>query len=318
MSIGEAIYKNRKKACLSQEELADLLNVTRQSISLWETDQTLPSTANLVRLAEIFHISMDELCGKETEKTSSECLEKTSTVYTKQLEESTDKSRQKIKRALIVLFALSIVSILFALLVCFVCTRLSPLPEFSMTMLEYMWVFYLFIPVPVASTILGFIFICKKYKCKKNIIAGVIMTALLAIYGSFTPMMTGTVKHDFKFVHEVENNVPISLPDNGYVSYTVGKNDDLIAEAMVKFDNKQELLENIERDNWINSASLLPNGIVPLFTVATTNTYDYFYLYDLDCKDSNSDITGTHTGHTFIYFAYSKNNNVMQIVCFSI
>lgn len=66
MSIGEIIYTNRKKVGISQEELADMLNVTRQSISLWETDQTVPSTANLVRLTEIFNISMDELCGKES------------------------------------------------------------------------------------------------------------------------------------------------------------------------------------------------------------------------------------------------------------
>lgn len=64
MTIGEIIYQNRKRAGLSQEELANLLNVTRQSISLWETDQSIPTTEKLICLADVFQISMDELCAR--------------------------------------------------------------------------------------------------------------------------------------------------------------------------------------------------------------------------------------------------------------
>ena len=68
MTLGERILKYRKKAGISQEELADRLNVTRQSISLWETDQTVPSLDNLITIAELFGISLDELCGRNTDK----------------------------------------------------------------------------------------------------------------------------------------------------------------------------------------------------------------------------------------------------------
>ena len=70
MTLGEKILKYRKKAGISQEELADMLNVTRQSISLWETDQTVPSLDNLITLSKIFDVSMDELCGREKQRES--------------------------------------------------------------------------------------------------------------------------------------------------------------------------------------------------------------------------------------------------------
>lgn len=64
MSIGKEIYALRKQNAMSQEELAARLEVSRQSVSLWETDQTVPSIDNLLRMSEIFDVSMDRLCGK--------------------------------------------------------------------------------------------------------------------------------------------------------------------------------------------------------------------------------------------------------------
>ena len=61
--LGDNIFKNRKKSSLSQEDLAEKLNVSRQSISLWETNQAMPSVDNLMKLAEIFDVSLDELCN---------------------------------------------------------------------------------------------------------------------------------------------------------------------------------------------------------------------------------------------------------------
>ena len=61
MTVGEKIQHHRKAKKLSQEELAGQLFVSRQTISQWEKDQTLPSIDNLIRLKEIFGISLDEL-----------------------------------------------------------------------------------------------------------------------------------------------------------------------------------------------------------------------------------------------------------------
>ena len=61
INLGKKIQFYRKEKALSQEALGKLLFVTRQTVSLWEKDQTLPSLDNIVRLAEIFGITVDEL-----------------------------------------------------------------------------------------------------------------------------------------------------------------------------------------------------------------------------------------------------------------
>lgn len=59
--LNDNIRKYRKLNNMSQDELAEKLEVTRQSISLWETGQTQPSLENVVALANLFNISTDEL-----------------------------------------------------------------------------------------------------------------------------------------------------------------------------------------------------------------------------------------------------------------
>ncbi|MBR3415149.1 MAG: helix-turn-helix transcriptional regulator [Clostridia bacterium] len=59
--ISDNIKKYRKENNLSQDELAEKLGVSRQSISLWETGQTQPTIENIIALARIFNVSTDEI-----------------------------------------------------------------------------------------------------------------------------------------------------------------------------------------------------------------------------------------------------------------
>ena len=59
--LGNKIYDCRKKNGLSQETLAEKLNVARQTISNWETGETSPNPDQLKLLSEVFNISIDEL-----------------------------------------------------------------------------------------------------------------------------------------------------------------------------------------------------------------------------------------------------------------
>lgn len=63
MSVGESIKKFRTELGMSQEELGQKLLLSRQTISLWEKDQTIPTLDNLMRLKEVFGISFDEVLG---------------------------------------------------------------------------------------------------------------------------------------------------------------------------------------------------------------------------------------------------------------
>lgn len=73
MSLGEKLLKLRKKKGLSQEEVADKLHVTRQTISKWETDQSMPDFDKVVPICQLYEISTEELFCDEVE--SSHCDE---------------------------------------------------------------------------------------------------------------------------------------------------------------------------------------------------------------------------------------------------
>lgn len=67
MTIGEKLKELRLKNKMSQEELATKLGVTRQAVSKWEQNLALPDTNNLISIAKIFNVKVDELVNYNTE-----------------------------------------------------------------------------------------------------------------------------------------------------------------------------------------------------------------------------------------------------------
>ena len=72
MELGKQIKKYRLEQNLSQEELADKIYVSRQTISNWENDKSYPDIKSLVLLSEVFHISLDKLIKGDLEKMKTE------------------------------------------------------------------------------------------------------------------------------------------------------------------------------------------------------------------------------------------------------
>lgn len=67
MQIGKVLQQQRIQHNWSQAELADKLNISRQSISKWEQDVSLPSFANVVAISDLFKISLDDLIRGDDE-----------------------------------------------------------------------------------------------------------------------------------------------------------------------------------------------------------------------------------------------------------
>lgn len=67
MTLGQKLKEIRKKFGLSQEQLAEIMNVSRQAITKWETDAGLPDTENLKELSRIFEISINYLLDNNNE-----------------------------------------------------------------------------------------------------------------------------------------------------------------------------------------------------------------------------------------------------------
>jgi len=68
MELGKQIFELRKKANLSQEQLAEKVGVSRQTISKWELSETAPDIKQAQFLSQIFNVSLDELTGNDTKE----------------------------------------------------------------------------------------------------------------------------------------------------------------------------------------------------------------------------------------------------------
>ena len=79
MSLGNSLFNARKKSGLSQEDVAEKLGVSRQTISKWETDETLPDIRQSKKLAVLYHLTLDELIDFDADvKEIEDMIEKTS------------------------------------------------------------------------------------------------------------------------------------------------------------------------------------------------------------------------------------------------
>ena len=84
MKLGEQIKKYRTELSLSQEELAEKLFVSRQSISNWENDKTYPDIKSLLLLSEVFSVSLDQLVKGDVEMMKNEINEQESVKFQKE------------------------------------------------------------------------------------------------------------------------------------------------------------------------------------------------------------------------------------------
>ena len=81
MTIGSRISKCRKAKNFSQEYLAEILGVSRQAVSKWETDQTEPDTSNLIGLARVFGVSVEYLANGDEAPTKVVYVEKNLPIF---------------------------------------------------------------------------------------------------------------------------------------------------------------------------------------------------------------------------------------------
>ncbi len=107
--LGDIIRNLRRENDMSQDELADKLGVSRQSISLWETGQTQPSLDNIISLASIFNVSTDTLLINDgVDEKSDECNDE----QLGDAEDSVRSNRTKQNRKIILFAAIAVAVIL--------------------------------------------------------------------------------------------------------------------------------------------------------------------------------------------------------------
>ena len=98
MKFNEKLVKLRKENLLSQEELAEKLGVTRQTISKWELEQTTPDMDKLTQIAKLFNVSVDELLNEADEPTKTN--------------KASDKNNNKKNTAIVIILIIVLIFVL--------------------------------------------------------------------------------------------------------------------------------------------------------------------------------------------------------------
>ena len=94
------MYHLRKQKGLSQEELANRLNVSRQTISKWEVGDSTPDMEKLIAISDMFQISLDELVMDKVQTQTGETPSKAEIVNELKEKVLTDENKKKAKKVL--------------------------------------------------------------------------------------------------------------------------------------------------------------------------------------------------------------------------
>lgn len=100
MEFNYKLYNLRKQKGLSQEELANRLNVSRQTVSKWEVGDSTPDMEKLIAISDLFEVSLDELVMDKAPEHVGENTIKSEIVSELKEKVLTDKNKQKVKRGL--------------------------------------------------------------------------------------------------------------------------------------------------------------------------------------------------------------------------
>lgn len=121
MKIGDQLKKARMDKNLTQEEVAEKIFVSRQSISNWENNKTYPDIGNVIALSDLYQISLDELL-KESDN------------FMEHLEESTNLVKSNKKLMAIIIVAL-LVMILLGLFTEFLPEKINLIAIFTLAVI---------------------------------------------------------------------------------------------------------------------------------------------------------------------------------------
>ena len=119
MALGQNILEARKKSGLSQEGLGEKINVTRQTISNWELEETAPNPEQLKLLSKALNVSVDDLIDNDLENV---VLSKV------KITEKHTKTIKKILKGLLIGFIVLLVIDLITFIVCFT-KKIGPFKE---------------------------------------------------------------------------------------------------------------------------------------------------------------------------------------------
>lgn len=230
-----------------------------------------------------------------------------------------ERKRIKFSNWLIVLFIFTIASIFFAMMTVGAIVQSSKYPiGLSTAVVEDMWVMFAYLPIPIASIILGIIGHKQGIKCKKNIIGGAIIAFFLFIYGCLGFTAKGNCSHDYSYLKDAGNTAYIAMPEKAYV--TAELSNGTVVRVQARFED-DEFYNNISEYKWRTDLTFVPTGALNMIDQVVTADYDYYLVYNLATEKYN-DFNGVNGNYIFmaydvsakeVYISYYYNPNDLRI-----
>lgn len=181
MTIGDKIKKLRKENGMTQDAVAATLDVTRQAVAKWESNQAAPSTTNIMKLAELFQVQFQDLLSQEDVPIAE--IQKY-IVKVAQAEEKRKENRETAKKIVVSGLKIS-VSYLILVLICWIAFHLLGVPDYVWSWSNSHFIF----PIAYLYSLAG----CLLYREKLGyytFIGTAIGLILGNVVGSITPKNT--------------------------------------------------------------------------------------------------------------------------------
>lgn len=312
--FGTCLAGFRAESELSQEQLGRILGISAAEIELWERGAVIPVPAIQDAVCKVIGIYPTAVAGNNNGVVVQPPF---TSVPSKQMPKN---QKLFVRIAMLLLFAANFLSLSLGLFL--VGTEGGNLIEGNADM----WRFWLLLPIPMASIILGFLCRRKGYKTTKNIVAGFIFAFLLLIYGSFGFLFSvGTKPADTQYMSEISETVGFALPMDGKMRVLDFENDPqavssdpavhrLTHISFVDEAQETQFIQAVsESDKWISPAERPSLLLILSFpSQMTYNTEDAVLIYNRDLQTFNMLPTASGT-YSYIYISYSAKTHMLTI-----
>lgn len=214
------------------------------------------------------------------------------------------------------LFILTIGSLWGALWLYSVIDELNPQHGFNF--LKNTWIFWCWLPIPIASIVLGFKYKNKGINCTKNIVGGFIIGFLLLIYGTFCLMPT--FNEDYGKINDYKNYIDANIPSSGELEihywgnyFDDDKKEYSIINVYYDKEDVSDLVSSIENSkNWILSTKIKSELKILLPSQFRAKEDLYYSVYNKTINEYN--VIPNESGIYEIYaMSYDKNKKELII-----
>ncbi len=216
------------------------------------------------------------------------------------------KNSNLTKTLMILLFVATLCCLWGALWSVSLINEINPQHGFNFT--KNTWVFWCWLPIPIASIILGFIYNSKGLKCTKNIVAGFIIGFLLLVYGAFS--LFPTFSEDYSKINDYKQYIDASIPNNGELEiqnwetyFDDDKTEYSIINAYYDKEDVSKLENSIEKsNNWVLSTKFKSELKILLPSQFRSSDNVYYLIYNKTTNEYNT--IPNESGEYEIYSMY--------------